>query len=187
MERKWSRIIPLANFVLPKANRFPRCPFTGEQRTSILGACDAYTINYGRTGQSNAVRLRHSCWFLRYTGLRIGGCRIVEEERLTGNRCCFTHRRLVFRSTCQCPPLWCKLCSQCREAVAGRKRRQIRSISSGLVAGLVKTAVADWQRALRKLSTWLGTLEEAGKPNGHAHRFTRYVRRSRYWRKSVAH
>jgi integrase len=61
-------------------------PFTRDQMSALFSACERYPDNYGRTGQTNALRLRALLLVLRYTGLRIRDAVQLDESKVEGSR-----------------------------------------------------------------------------------------------------
>lgn len=156
-ESGWIPDNPAKRLKSPTVTQPPTMPFTREQMVDILAACDKYKDNYGRTGQSNARRLRAFILVLRYTGLRIRDVVTLPKSRVVNTR--------LFLYTAKTGvPVFCPLPAFVAEALdacpAGNGEHFFWSGESK-----PKSAVGDWQRSLRKL------FRLAGIPDGHAHRF----------------
>jgi integrase len=141
----------------PIVTDVPTLPFSREQLTGVLAACNQYTDNYGRTGQTNAVRLRALVLVLRYSGLRIRDVVMLEKDRLSENK--------LFLYTAKTGvPVYCPLPEfvvRALEDAPGTNSRYFFWTGESKP----KSAVGDWQRSLRKLFAL------ANVKDGHAHRF----------------
>lgn len=156
-ESGWVADNPARRLRPPKVTMQPTMPFTPEEFMKILGACDFYPDEYGRTGQENARRLRALVLLLRYGGLRI-------RDAVTLRRDCLVGDKLFLYTAKTGTPVWCPLppfLVMALEAVTNPSRDYF------FWTGRSKpeTVVGDWERAFRKL------FRIAGIPGGRPHRF----------------
>jgi integrase len=138
----------------PKVTPNPTLPFTREEIKRILGACDKYPVR-NSFGHDNRARIRAFVLTLRYSGLRIRDCATLQTGRLSGAKLFLYQAKTGTPVNIPLPP---------------RVVKALKGIARGSYFfwtgnGLPKTAVADWQRTLRKL------FDLAEVKNGHAHRF----------------
>jgi integrase len=132
-------------------------PFSREDLTDILAACDRYPDSYGRTGQWNGRRLRALVLLLRYSGLRIGDAVSLSQDRIVGNK--------LFLYTAKTgTPVFCPLPDFVVTALGAVERTNDRYFFwSG--ASDRSGAARDYMRYLAKL------FKLAEISGGHAHRF----------------
>lgn len=128
--------------------------FTKEQLASILKACDKYPErnSYGR---DNPARVRAFVLMLRYSGLRIGDCVGLKREHLDRDR-------LFLRTQKSGESVYVPLPEVATDALKEIEGDDEYFFWTG--NGLRKSAVADWQRSLRRV------FETAGV-TGNAHMF----------------
>ncbi len=144
--------------VLPKTKTSlrPTLPFTKAQMAAILTAANRFPDKSGKTGRSNAVRLRAFILTLRYSGLRIGDVTKLQVAHLQGNKLfLYTQKTNV--------PVFCLLPNFVVEALLETPRLSERYFFWTGVSTL-HTAIGTWQRTLRRLFQLAGL-------EGHAHRF----------------
>lgn len=141
----------------PIVTDVPTLPFSREQMTDILAACNQYQDNYGKMGQANAQRLRAFVLVLRFSGLRIRDVVMLERARLTGGK--------LFLYTAKTGvPVYCPVPDFVVNALEDAPNTNSRYFFwTG--ESKPKSAVGDWQRSLRKLFAL------AKVKDGHAHRF----------------
>jgi len=135
----------------------PTLPFSREQMTDILAACNQYQDNYGNTGQANAQRLRAFVLVLRFSGLRIRDVVMLEKLRLSGSKLFLYTAKTGVLVYCPLPDFVVKAL----EGAPGTNSQYFFWTGESKP----KSAVGDWQRSLRKLFTL------ANVKDGHAHRF----------------
>ena len=156
VENSWVDDNPARLLKSPQVKQRPTLPFTREEMTAILAACERYVDNYGRTGQVNAKRLRAFVLLLRYGGLRISDAATLRRNRIEGGRLfLYTAKTNV--------PVYCPLPAfvvDALEATAVSDRYFFWSGSSR-----VETASGNWRRSLAKL------FQLAEVSGGHPHRF----------------
>jgi len=157
LESDWITRNPAAKIKGPKVKQSPTMPFSREEVTSILAACDRYPDSYGRTGQWNGRRLRALVLLLRYSGLRIGDAVTPSRDRITGSK--------LFLYTAKTgTPVYCPLPEfvvSALEAVERTNEQYFFWSSTSEKDG----AARDYMRYLSSLFTL------AKVPGGHAHRF----------------
>jgi integrase len=128
--------------------------FTEEQIKKILRACDRYPER-NAFGHDNPTRVRAFVLTLRYSGLRIGDCVGLRKEHLDKDR-------LFLRTQKSGESVYVPLPELAVDALKEIKNDNEYFFWTG--RGLRKSAVADWQRSLRRV------FEEA-KVTGNAHMF----------------
>ncbi len=147
----WIDTNPAAKLKRPKVPQVATLPFTREEMSNLLRACDEYPDNYSRTGQPNAVRLRTLLLVLRYTGLRIQDAVMLDESKVDAMGRIFLRRQQKTGEPVFVPvPAF--VISALRD-VPGRTSKQYFFWSGN---GKTKSAVADWQRSFRKLFALAG-------------------------------
>lgn len=156
-ESGWIEDNPAKRLKKPTVMQPPTMPFTREQMVSILAACDKYQDNYGRTGQSNARRLRAFVLQLRYSGLRIRDAVTLPKSRIVNGRLFLYTAKTGVPVFCPLPSFVVEVLETCPTD------NETYFFWSG--QSKPKSAVGDWQRSLRKLFLL------SGIPDGHAHRF----------------
>src|SRR5579871_994010 len=141
----------------PKVTDSPTMPFSHQEITALLAACDQFTDWHGRADQDNARRLRAFLLFLRYSALRIGDATSCPVERLAGNKLfLYTAKTQV--------PVYIPLPAFVVEALKVCPRKSERYwFWTG--AGSKETLAGNWRRTFRRLCNI------AGVKNGHPHRF----------------
>jgi len=156
-ESSWIPNNPASKLKAPKTMDPPTLPFSREELSRILQACELYRGGRGQAGRANAQRLRALVLLLRFTGLRI-------RDAVTLRRDHMVNGKLLLFTAKTGTPVYCPL----PEAVVA-ELETIQGPSpdhffwSG--EGKPKSCVGDWQRSLKKL------FHLAGVPTGHAHRF----------------
>ncbi len=156
-ESGWIAENPARKLANPIVSQSPTLPYDQEQMIRILAACEQYKDNYGRTRQPNAHRLRTFVLILRYSGLRLQDAVTLAEDRLSQNK-------LFLYTAKSGVPVYCPLPDFVVEALRSCPRTNPHYFFwSG--ESKPKSAVGDWQRALKKL------FELAGVAHRHAHRF----------------
>jgi integrase len=141
----------------PKVDDPPTMPFTRDEVTALLGACEKFTDWRGEEGQENAHRLRAFILFLRYSALRISDAASCPVDRLQGNKLfLYTQKTGV--------PVYTPLPSFVIAALDACPRKSDRYwFWTGV--GSKETLAGNWRRTFRRLC------ELAGVPGGHPHQF----------------
>jgi len=129
--------------------------FTPDQWNQLLEACDRYDTR-GKYGAENRTRVRAFVLVLRHTGLRIGDVVTLKQTSINANG------EVFLRTAKNDEPVWLPLPPTVLEAVRSIPVNGDYFFWTG--NGLVKSAVADWQRSLRKLC-------EHASVKVHAHMF----------------
>jgi integrase/recombinase XerD len=152
----WVKYNPAAAVKAPKAGKASERVkvFTEEQIKKILKACDKYPER-NSFGHDNPARVRAFVLTLRYSGLRIGDCVGLRKEHLDSDR-------LFLRTQKSGESVYIPLPDVAVDALNGIANGSEYFFWTG--RGLRKSAVADWQRSLRRV------FEEA-KVTGNAHMF----------------
>lgn len=151
MERGWVKGNPAVLLKSPNTRFQPTLPFTDEQMEKILWACEVYPDRpKGRRAEVKAFVL-----LLRYTGLRIGDAISLGGEKLKDGR-------LLLYTGKTGAPVYIPLPENVGENLKRVAKFDGRFFWSG--NGRLKSAVADWQRSLKRLFKLAGI-------EGHAHMF----------------
>ena len=149
-ESGWIPTNPTTPLKPPKITEPPTAPFTKEEVTSILKACDSYL------DRANAVRLRAPVLLLRYSGLRIRDAATLSRNRIQDDK--------LFLYTAKTgTPVYCPLPPFVVEALNAIPERTTYFFWTG--NSTAKTVASIWQESLKRL------LILAGVPDGHTHRF----------------
>ncbi len=141
---------PGAKLKPPKITGRPTMPFTRDEFTRILAAC------CNCPGKLSAIRLRALVLLLRYSGLRITDAVTLRRERIANGTLFLYTAKTGAAVYSPLPPFL----MTALEAVP-----TINEHFFWTGASKPKSAVGDWQRALKRLFTL------AVVPTGHAHRF----------------
>lgn len=128
--------------------------FTSDEIGRILQACDEYPER-NAYGHDNRARIKAFVLTLRYSGLRIGDCVGLKKEHLENDR-------LFLRTQKSGESVFVPLPKLAAEALAKMENGSDYFFWSG--KGVRKSAVADWQRSLRRLF-------ESAKVTGNPHMF----------------
>jgi integrase len=159
-ECKWIDDNPARKLESPKVKQTPTLPFTPEEMTNILAACEQYGMKSrgGKyRGPENARRIRALVLLLRHSGLRIGDAVTLDRSRITGDK-------LFLYTAKTTTPVYVPLPPFVLTALAAvPKISEQYFFWSG--ESKIDSATGDWQRALK------GVFKEAKIPDGHAHRF----------------
>jgi integrase len=159
-ESKWIDENSARELESPKVKQSPTMPFTLEQMTAVLAACEKYGMKCrgGKyRGPENVRRIRALVLLLRHSGLRIGDAVMLERGRITGDK-------LFLYTAKSGTPVYVPLPEFVLTALeAVPKISQQYFFWSG--ESKRDSATGDWQRALK------GVFKEAKIPDGHAHRF----------------
>jgi integrase/recombinase XerD len=115
--------------------------FSDAQLTAILAACHRYPAR-NSFGHDNRARVRALILVLRYSGMRIGDCVSLETSHLEDDKLAVTTQKSGSRIFVPLPPT----AVQALKTIHPDGKYYFWSGK-----GLQKSAVADWQRALRRL------------------------------------
>lgn len=154
--RGWVRTSPAEGLTSIKVPHNPTLPFSVDEMSRIVDACDRYPT-FNAYGYDNRSRVRAFVLLLRWSGLRIRDVVTLTWSRVEGGKCFLYTQKTGTHVYVPLPDV----CASALEMV----RREGTDHLFWTGNGLAKSAVADWQRSLRRLFT-LANVE-----NGHAHRF----------------
>ncbi len=132
--------------------------FTHRQLQAILDACDQYP-QQNAYGHDNRARVRAFILTLRYSGMRIGDCVGLAKSHLDGDKLFLNTEKSGSKIFVPLPP-------DAVEALQEVENEGEHFFWTG--NGLRKSAVADWQRALRRL---FKLAELKGNPHMFRHTF----------------
>jgi len=132
--------------------------FTKEQLDAILKACDEYP-QQNSFGHDNRARVRALVLVLRYSGMRIGDCVGLRTSHLDGDKVSLNTEKTGGKIYVPLPP---------NAAKALRTIQDRGEYFFWTGNGLRKSAVADWQRALRRV---FQTAEVKANPHMFRHTF----------------
>ena len=141
----------------PKVIDPPTMPYTQEEVTALLAACNQLTDWHGLADQENTRRLRALVLLLRYSALRIGDAASCPVDRLTGNRLFLNTQKTGVPVYLPLPPFVVDALDACP------RKSERYWFWTGV--GSKATLTGNWRRAFRRLC------EIAGVRNGHPHRF----------------
>lgn len=132
--------------------------FTEAQLAKLLKACDEYPER-NAFGHDNRARVKALVLTLRYSGMRIGDCVGLQRAHLKGDKLFLNTQKSGSKIFVPLP----KDTTAALEAVGGSGQHFFWTGN-----GLLKSAVADWQRVLRKLFT---LADVTGNPHMFRHTF----------------
>lgn len=156
-DEEWIAQNPARKLKSPKVDSPEAVPFTQDQTTAILDACQTLTAQANKGGHLNAIRMRSLVLLLRYTGLRIGDAVGLSTNRLSGNRLFVTTAKSRTKIYIPLPDF------VVRELEATPRASLDCYFWTG--QGKLDTAVKVWETRLKRLFTL------AGIPEGHSHQF----------------
>jgi site-specific recombinase XerD len=151
---KWVEENPTGMLRPPKVPHKPTLPFTGEEFERVIAAVERYPTK-NVFGNDNRARLRAFVLLLRYSGLRIRDAVCLRRDRIKDGK-------LMVYTQKTGQPVYVPLPPVVVDALAKSGDGELLFWSGN---GNPKSAVADWQRSLRRLFVL------AGVDNGHAHRY----------------
>jgi site-specific recombinase XerD len=151
---KWVDENPAEALRAPRFHQTPTLPFTDEEWGATLEAVEKYPTQ-NSYGGDNRARLRAFLLLLRYSGLRIRDVVCLLRDRIKDGKLMLYTQKTGQAVFVPLPPVVTEALDACGD-------RQLPFWSG---SGNPKSAVADWQRSLRRL------FKLAGVENGHAHRF----------------
>jgi len=152
----WSENLAL-KLKRPKVKDAPTMPYTRDEMSALLAACEKYTDWHGHVGQENAFRLRAFILFARYSALRIGDAASCAVDRLSDNHLFLYTQKTGVPVYIPLPPFVVDALNACP-----RKSEQYWFWTG---VGSKDTLSGNWRRAFRRLC------EIAGVRDGHPHRF----------------
>ena len=142
---EWVRTNPAAAVKAPKAGKASERVkvFSEAQIKEIIKACDRYPER-NAYGHDNRIRVRAFVLTLRYSGLRIGDCVGLRRDHLDGDR-------VFLRTQKSGESVFVPLPELAMDALQEVENGDDYFFWTG--RGLRKSAVADWQRSLRRVFT----------------------------------
>lgn len=153
----WIAENPAKSLRPPKVISPPTEPFTDEEVERIRAACAIYPDGLGRAHQAHARQLRALVELMLHTGLRIGDAVMLRRDSIVAEKLRVRTEKTGTEVFCPLPEWVVRVLA----AVRGTSTQYF--FWSG--QSKAKSAVGDWQRALKKL------FKLAGVVDGHAHRF----------------
>lgn len=150
----WCESNPARKIKKPKVTSAPVTPFTEAQFKAILEAVERYPTK-NSFGYDNRARVRAFILVLRYTGLRISDATKLERAAVNNGR-------LLLRTMKTGATVHLPLPPAVLEALKAIESGTQYYFWSG--NGLLKSAVADWQRSIIRLF-------KLAKVEGHPHMF----------------
>jgi integrase len=155
-ERGWCKFNPAVGVKKPSVKFKQRMPFTDAEVEKILWATEVYPIK-GIYGEESRKRIRAFVRLLVFSGLRIRDAVTLDVSRFQEGS------RLLIPTQKTGQPVVLPLPEDVAEDIL-KLRKGDSPFFFWTGNGLPKSAVADWQRSLRKLFKLAGV-------KGHAHRF----------------
>jgi len=156
LRNDWITKNPALVLQRPKVVQSPTLPFSDEEWTKIREAIPNYRLN-GIYGAVNVARVSAFVLLLRYSGLRIGDAVSLQKSALKDGR-------LFLRTAKTGVPVFVPVPEECVKALEEAVKLQDGEYFFWTGRGALKSAVADWQRTLRRLFASAGV-------TGHAHMF----------------
>ena len=156
-ESDWIANNPATRLKPPKTIAPPTAPFSREEITRILSACDQSMGARTNGRRATAQRLRALVLLLRFSGLRIRDAVTLRRDRVVDGK-------LLLYTAKTGTPVYCPL----PDFVIAELQKSVGTSPDYFFwsgEGKPKSCVGDWQRSLKKL------FQIAGVPDGHAHRF----------------
>jgi len=158
LERSWVEKNFAKQLSNPQVRRVPTLPYTKEEMTRILLACQRWgTHCQGERGKVNPLRVRALVLLMKYSGLRIQDAVTIGRERIIDGK-------LFLYTQKTGTPVWCPLPPFVQEALdrlpVVRNRYYFWTGQS-----TKEGATKNWQKALKSV------FKLAGIPEGHSHRF----------------
>jgi integrase len=165
VKRRWAADNLAMDVKNPEVKNRPTLPYTHEDMTEILAACNRRIARLAGEGRESAQRLRALVLLLRYSGLRIGDAVGCPVENLVDGKLRLYTQKTGTHVHCPLPDF------VVMELESMPRRSERYWFSSGKCR--LATAVGFWRARMAKLLGDAGVEEKTarGKPRGHAHRF----------------
>lgn len=144
----WLESNPARKIKNPKITDVPTLPFSPEEVSRILAACDVYPDKH------NAPRVKALVLLLRHSGLRIRDAVTLNQDRIADGKLFLRQAKTNVAVWVPLPPF-----------VVDALDRIPGQYPFWTGESNPKSCVGNWQRALRRL------FKLAGVPTGHAHRY----------------
>jgi integrase/recombinase XerD len=156
VESEWITRNPAKCLRPPIVRTQPTEPFTREEMTAIIAACDQLVTRGTYGTDANRARVTAFVFILRHTGLRISDAARLDTSKVK--------RGKVFLYTQKTgTPVWVPIPPFVSDVLAEVPRHGLYYFQTGEAAG--KTVRGTWDRTLRII------FKIAGIRGGHAHRF----------------
>jgi integrase len=143
----WIKQNPAASVKPPKVTQSPTMPFSREEMTRILDACDSYG--------GNKERIRAFVLTMRFTGLRIGDAIRLSKSQVSDGKVFVRTAKTGQAVTVPVPP---QVVKALEKADSGSERYFWTGAN-------IRSAVSNWSRYLGRV------FELADIDGGHSHRF----------------
>lgn len=153
---KWITDNPMKALDPPKVRQVPTLPFTAEEMTAILAACDRVSIK-GIYGEGNRPRVRAMTLLLRYSGLRIRDAATLGRDRIVNGKLLLYMQKTGMPVFVPLPPFVLD--------ALNRVPPPSTAYFFWTGEGMPESTVGHWQYTLGRL------FKLAGIDGGHAHRF----------------
>jgi site-specific recombinase XerD len=153
-DMEWCDFNPALKIKKPKVMNKPVVPFTSHELKAIFAAIEKYPSK-NSFGYDNQARMRAFLLTLRYVGLRISDAVKLEKSKVNDGRLLIRTMKTGATVHLPIPPIL-------RDALKAIPGDGAYYFWSG--NGLLKSAVADWQRSLIRLFSLAGI-------KGHPHMF----------------
>ena len=160
VDAKWLETNPARTLKAPNTGKPSERvkTFTEQQIKRIIAACDSYPTR-NSFGYDNRARVKAFVLTLRYSGLRIGDVTALRRDALAADR-------LLLSTAKTGEPVYVPLPSVAVDAIKALGKSGDYFFWSG--RGERRSAVADWQRALRRVFT---RAKVTGNPHMFRHTF----------------
>ena len=83
LDREWMKVNAAEKMKAPRDTRMPTLPFTNEEITAILAACDQIKNNYEASAARARLRNRAFLLLMIYSGLRISDCALLRRDSVS--------------------------------------------------------------------------------------------------------
>lgn len=162
VDREWIAKNPAKSLRLPKAQGEPTMPFTDEEVTAMLAACDEITDTRSAEHQERTqLRARALLLTLLYSGMRISDVILLERSKVN-----MKTGEIFIKMMKTAEPLFLPLQRIAVDALrALPEESPVYFFWKGPQDCKLDSAKADASRAIRRV------LKRAGVKNGHPHRF----------------
>jgi integrase/recombinase XerD len=152
----WIPDNPAKKLKSPRVETTPSLPFSKDEMTRILAACDSTEVEAARYRPENVLPIKAFVLTLRYSGLRIRDVVTLSRDKIIDGRLFLRTAKTGTHVKLPLPPA-------CLDALATVSARNQYFFWSG--HGSPKTRVANYQYALKQV------FKKAEIIHGHAHRF----------------
>lgn len=155
-DAKWIDDNPAGKLKSPRVETTPSMPFTKDEMTQILAACDAAEVKAARYRPHNVLPMKAFVLTLRYSGLRIRDVVTLTRDKIVDGRLFLRTEKTGTHVRLPLPPV-------CLDALAAIPTVNQYYFWSG--QGSPKVRVTNFQYALKQI------FKQAKISRGFAHRF----------------